>query len=75
MSNTLYTNSPEFSKGSYRATKSNHKEHTNKLGRVSATNRIISGRERLDSIERDFFAISFKADRSEDQRNERRAKR
>ncbi len=75
MTNNLYTNSTEFSTGSYRANNSNHKQHTNKLGRVSSTNRVVAGRERLDAIEREFFAISFKSTRSDNQRSERRAKR
>lgn len=46
-----------------------------KLGRVSATNRIISGRQRLEDIEASFMAISFRANRSDNQRDARRLKR
>lgn len=66
---------PEFSKGYYKANNSNHVQHTTKLGVISKTNRIVSGRQRLEDIEATFMSISFKANRSDSQRAERRAKR
>lgn len=46
-----------------------------KIGGVNKGNRIVTGRQRLESIENEFMAIAFKSNRAEDQREERRAKR
>lgn len=46
-----------------------------KPGRVSATNRIVTGRQRMESIEASFMNVAYKAGRSDRQRDERRSKR
>lgn len=48
---------------------------TAKIGGLNKAHKVIKGREALERIEDAFMAISFKANRSVNQCNERRAKR
>lgn len=46
-----------------------------KIGGLNKAKKAIKTADQIEAIERDFFNISFKAKRSENQRNERKVKR
>lgn len=46
-----------------------------KIGGISRGNRLLNVQQQRERIEQQFLSISFKANRAEAQRNERRAKR
>ena len=71
--NSFFTPAPEYSQPAL--TRNRQGYEVTKVGGLTKTHRIISTRERRDRIEEQFMNISFKANRSDAQREARRAKR